>query len=77
MKPIHERAKEKAEKSKHYATARNHAVSAGGYFAMFLASVVIDHVVEEWSSRKSDNADETTKEAKEKPSLLNRILAGM
>lgn len=75
--PFHERAKEKAEKSKHYATARNHMVSAGGYFAMFLATVVVDHMVEEWNARKSDKADETTSEPKDRPSLFDRFLAGM
>lgn len=77
-KPIHVRAKEKAEKSKHYATARQHAMNAVGYFGMFLGTVVIDHIVDEWKSRKSPETTKSSDDTKEEDdtSFIDRLLAG-
>lgn len=78
-KPIHVRAKEKAEKSKHYATARQHAMNAVGYFGMFLGTVVIDHIVDEWKSRKSPETKQSDEDEQgdSKVTLFDRFLAGM
>lgn len=76
MSKFGERARAKAEKSKHYTTARNHMVNAGGYFALFLGSVVVDHIVDEWKNRKQKPAKPGEDEVEDNETLLDRLLRG-